>query len=197
MSPSQEWALYWAVVIVAGLAVLVTNRPYNPRISRILARNVFLLSVVLIAYHFVAVSFVPRAPAMAKAPAVVSVNYVSMARQDAVAADINPDLFVRQIQQESGFNPAAVSPAGAIGIAQFMPATAAGLGIDPHDPVQSLRAAAHLMSSYIQQYGSESAALAAYNAGPHALQRARSQCGDAWMSCLPAETQRYISMITG
>ncbi|GCE17953.1 hypothetical protein KDK_17530 [Dictyobacter kobayashii] len=196
MSPLFEWALYWAVVIVAGLAVLVTNRPYNPRICRILARNVFLVSVVLIVWHFVAVSLVPRTPAEAKAPAVEAVNYVSIARQDAVAAGINPDLFVRQIQQESGFNPDAVSPAGAVGIAQFMPATAAGLGVDPRDPVQSLRAAAHLMSSYIRQYGSESAALAAYNAGPQALRNAVSRCGDTWRSCLPEETQQYIAVIT-
>ena len=55
--------------------------------------------------------------------------YVAIAQQDAVANGISPVYFVRQIQIESGFNPNAYSPAGAVGIAQFLPSTAAGLGI--------------------------------------------------------------------
>src|SRR4249920_847941 len=51
-------------------------------------------------------------------------HFVTLAGQDAASAGISPDIFVRQINQESGFNPSAVSPAGAIGIAQFEPATA-------------------------------------------------------------------------
>ena len=57
--------------------------------------------------------------------------YVSVALEAARAASIDETTFVRQINAESGFNPRAVSPVGAIGIAQFMPATAAGLGINP------------------------------------------------------------------
>ncbi|HKV01676.1 MAG TPA: transglycosylase SLT domain-containing protein, partial [Ktedonobacteraceae bacterium] len=53
-------------------------------------------------------------------------QYVAIAQQDAIAAGIPPDYFVRQINTESGFNPNAVSPAGAVGIAQFLPSTAAG-----------------------------------------------------------------------
>src|SRR5690348_12785178 len=56
-------------------------------------------------------------------------QYIAIAQQDAIAAGISPVYFVRQINQESGFNPYAVSPAGAEGIAQFEPGTAAGLGI--------------------------------------------------------------------
>src|SRR5439155_27143456 len=73
-------------------------------------------------------------------------QFVTLARQDASNAGISPDIFVRQINQESGFNPSAVSPAGAIGIAQFEPSTAAALGINPWDPVQSLQGAARLMA---------------------------------------------------
>src|SRR5215467_14378047 len=69
------------------------------------------------------------------------------ARQAANRAGIDPDIFLRQIQQESGFNPGARSPAGAIGIAQFMPDTARGLGIDPTDPYAALDAAARLDAS--------------------------------------------------
>ena len=57
--------------------------------------------------------------------------YVAIARQDAINAGISPDYFTRQINLESGFNPNASSPSGAVGIAQFLPSTAAGLGINP------------------------------------------------------------------
>jgi soluble lytic murein transglycosylase-like protein len=123
-------------------------------------------------------------------------DYHAIARQDATNAGIDTDLFERQIQQESGFNPRALSPAGAEGIAQFLPATAAGLGIDPWDPAQALRGAAQLMSRYQSRYGDYSHALAAYNCGTDCLQYAMRACGD-YYECLPLETQRYIVVITG
>jgi soluble lytic murein transglycosylase-like protein len=126
-------------------------------------------------------------------------DYITIARQAALDNHLDPASFIRQINQESGFNPAALSPAGAVGIAQFMPATAAGLGLNPHDPIASLHAAARLMASYVHQYhGSLALALAAYNAGPatvsYALWKGGSQHWQAW---LPTETQRYISIILG
>ena len=124
--------------------------------------------------------------------------FVDAARSDAHAAGIPPVLFVQQTNQESGFNPSEVSPAGAIGIAQFMPGIAAGLGIDPWNPYQSLQGAAQLMSRYARNYGGDYAkALAAYNGGTGNLQRAMQQCGAAWLSCEPAETQHYIYVIMG
>lgn len=127
-----------------------------------------------------------------------NVQYETVARQDALNAGISPDTFVRQIMQESGFNPFAISPAGAIGIAQFEPATAAALGIDPHDPIASLKAAASLMESYVQQFGGDYAkALAAYNAGPGTVQSAVQAGGINWQAFLPAETQNYIRFILG
>lgn len=124
-------------------------------------------------------------------------NYVNLAIADAKKAGINPTLFVKQINQESGFNPNAASGAGAIGIAQFIESTAAGLGINPRDPVASLAAAANLMAQYQRQYGSYAKALAAYNAGPGALQNAVALGGSNWQSYLPRETQNYISTIMG
>ncbi len=122
--------------------------------------------------------------------------YMNLARQDAIDADIPPDWFVRQINMESGFNPKALSPAGAEGIAQFMPATAAGLGISPWDPVAALKGAAQLMARYQARYGGDYAkALAAYNAGSGTLQSALARCGASWLHCLPAETQHYIAVI--
>ena len=122
--------------------------------------------------------------------------FVSLATQDALAAGISPTLYVRQINAESSFNPKALSPAGAEGIAQFLPATAQALGVDPWDPVASLRAAARLMASYVRESGGDYArALAAYNAGPPTLDAALASCGAAWLGCMPAETQQYIHLI--
>jgi hypothetical protein len=125
--------------------------------------------------------------------------YIAIAQQDAINAGISPDYFVRQINQESGFNPNASSPMGAEGIAQFMPSTAAGLGIDPWNPDQALNAAAHVMAGYNKNYGGNYAmALAAYNGGSGTVQNAVNSCGSAnWMNCLPGETRNYIRVIMG
>jgi len=125
-------------------------------------------------------------------------QYIAVAEQDATAVGIPPAYFVRQIQQESGFNPNAVSPAGAVGIAQFEPGTAAGLGINPWDPIQSLKGAATLMANYARQYGGDYAkALAAYNGGSGTVQSAVNNCGSNWLNCLPGETRHYIYIIMG
>jgi len=118
-------------------------------------------------------------------------DLIDQTRQAATGAGIDPDLFARQINQESGFNPSAGSPAGAQGIAQFMPDTARGLGIDPSDPAQALPAAANLMKSYLAKYaGDWSKALAAYNAGPGNV--------DKYGGVPPfEETQTYIKNILG
>lgn len=118
-------------------------------------------------------------------------DLIDQTRKAAVAAGIDPDIFSRQINQESGFNPNAGSPAGAQGIAQFMPDTARGLGIDPSDPGQALPAAANLMRSYLSKYGGDwGKALAAYNAGPGNV--------DKYGGIPPfEETQTYVKNILG
>src|SRR5712664_892238 len=80
-------------------------------------------------------------------------NYRSLASQDAIDAGIPSDRFVKQIEVESGFNPSAVSPMGAIGIAQIMPSTAQSWNVNPHDPVASLKAASQHMAWYQNTYG--------------------------------------------
>lgn len=103
--------------------------------------------------------------------------------------NVSAALLAAQLMAESGFNPFAVSPAGAQGIAQFMPATAASYGLgDPFDPVAAIDAQAHLMSDLIRQLGSPELALAGYNAGPGAVE----DCG-----CIPPypETQAYVTRI--
>jgi hypothetical protein len=125
-------------------------------------------------------------------------DYVRMARQAASNAGISPDAFQRQIQQESGFNPNAGSPAGAEGIAQFMPGTAASMGVNAYDPSSALPGAARLMAGLASQFGGDYAkALAAYNAGPGAVQSAVAQGGGNWLAHMPAETQQYVATIMG
>ncbi len=144
---------------------------------------------------------VPPIATVAGNPPVITLptsQYVAIARQDALNAGIPPDYFVRQIYAESGFDPNASSPAGAVGIAQFEPGTAAGLGINPYDPIQALSGAARLMASYAIQYNGDYAkALAAYNAGGGNLDYAVSTCGAGWLNCVPTETQNYIYKIMG
>ena len=128
----------------------------------------------------------------------MSMPYVAEAWNDAIEVGIPPDIFVRQINQESGFNATVVSPAGAIGIAQFMPATAAGMGFDPYNPDVSLRMAALSMAQEQATYhGDFAKALAAYNAGDGTVQAAIAGCSTSWLSCTPKETQNYVTVILG
>lgn len=116
--------------------------------------------------------------------------YKRMAQAAAVAAGVPPSLFDAQIGAESGFNPNAVSKAGAKGIAQFMPSTAKGLGVDPLQPQSALTGAAKLMASYYKKYGRWDLALAAYNGGPGAV--------DYYLKhgfYPSAETTNYVSSI--
>lgn len=102
-------------------------------------------------------------------------------------------VFLRMINQESGFNPLARSPQGASGIAQFMPATAASLGVDPWNPEQSLWGAARYLTSLANMFGGDMAkAVAAYNAGPGTVQAAVRRAGDRWVTALPDETKLYL-----
>jgi hypothetical protein len=125
-------------------------------------------------------------------------NYQAQARTDASQAGIDPNIFVNQIQAESGFNPRATSPAGAQGIAQFMPATAQSMGVNPWDALASLKAAAYLDSANLQKYGGNyQKMLAAYNAGGGTVDSAVSRYGSAWLSHMPSETQQYVAKVAG
>ena len=89
---------------------------------------------------------------------------------------------------ESSFQQGAVSNAGAEGLMQLMPSTAASLGVNPFNPDQAVSAAAQLLSNYHQQFGSWSLALAAYNAGPAAVQ--------AYSGIPPySQTQNYVQTV--
>jgi Transglycosylase SLT domain len=114
--------------------------------------------------------------------------------EDAAAAHTLPvNYFLRLIRQESGFDPNSVSPAGAQGIAQFMPATASNRGLkDPFDPAEALPKSAELLSELKDHFGNLGLAAAAYNAGPERIRK--------WLageSPLPEETVNYVRVITG
>ncbi len=103
--------------------------------------------------------------------------------------NVSAALLAAQLMTESNFNPFASSPAGAQGIAQFIPGTAASYGLrDPFDPVEAIDAEAHLMADLIRQLGSPQLALAAYNAGPAPVEACH---------CVPAipETTAYVGRI--
>ena len=105
--------------------------------------------------------------------------------------NVSAALLAAQLMAESNFNPFAVSSAGASGIAQFMPATAAAYGLDdPFDAEAAIDAQAHLMSDLLAQFGQVPLALAAYNAGPAPVETC---------SCIPPypETQAYVARILG
>jgi soluble lytic murein transglycosylase-like protein len=108
----------------------------------------------------------------------------------AQANGLDPALLAGLIKQESGFNPNAGSGAGARGLAQLMPGTAAGLGVDDVlDPVQSINGGAKYLKQQLDAFGGDTAkALAAYNAGPGAVQR---------FGGIPpyAETQNYVRIV--
>uniref|UniRef100_A0A831X206 Peptidase M23 n=1 Tax=Thermorudis peleae TaxID=1382356 RepID=A0A831X206_9BACT len=103
---------------------------------------------------------------------------------------IDPALIAAIIQAESGFNPHAVSPAGAKGLMQLMDATAAGLGVsDPFDPAQNVDGGARYLRDMLARFGGDlRLALAAYNAGPLAVEQAGG------VPDYP-ETQAYVSKV--
>ncbi|MCO5326467.1 MAG: transglycosylase SLT domain-containing protein [Solirubrobacterales bacterium] len=122
-------------------------------------------------------------------PAFVPGAYREPLLSSAARWNVSAALLAAQLFAESNFNPNAGSSAGAQGIAQFMPSTAAAYGLDdPYDPVASIDAQAHLMTDLLRQFGSPELALAAYNAGPGAV----GSC-----NCIPPypETQAYVAKI--
>jgi cell wall-associated NlpC family hydrolase len=114
--------------------------------------------------------------------------------QDFVSAGatygVPSQLLAAVAQTESNYNPTAVSSAGAEGLMQFMPGTAAGLGIDPWDPSQAIQGAAKVLSQNHSEFGSWPLAVAAYNAGSGAVQ----QYGG-----IPPypETENYVTKVLG
>jgi Transglycosylase SLT domain len=108
---------------------------------------------------------------------------------------VPPNLALEVALKESNLNQGAVSPAGAIGVMQLEPATAAGLGVDPNDTAQNIDGGVRYLAQLLAQFGSTDKALAAYNWGPGNVSRSVSANGDSWLSSAPGETQNYVGSI--
>jgi soluble lytic murein transglycosylase-like protein len=100
-------------------------------------------------------------------------SFQSIIARSATQARVDPALIEAVISKESAFDPRATSAAGAQGLMQLMPRTAAALGVsDPYDPTQNVRAGARYLRSLLDRFGGDARlALAAYNAGPGAVER--------------------------
>jgi hypothetical protein len=172
---------------------------------RHLANSAFFLVLVLAQPHaedFIAPNIMiqPSDPPKAEAdrseiaPLPFSANVMCQTLEAAAHANELPiDFFTRLIWQESRFDPHAVSRAGAQGVAQFMPKTAAVRGLqNPFDPIQAITKSAELLRDLRGRFGNLGLAAAAYNAGPKRVQD--------WLAgrrSLPQETQAYIRIVTG
>jgi soluble lytic murein transglycosylase-like protein len=122
-------------------------------------------------------------------PSFVPATYAAPIARAASRFNLSASLLAAQLYVESGFNPFAVSPAGARGIAQFMPGTARAYGLaDPFDPAAAIQAQGRLMRDLLRRFGTVPLALAAYNAGAGAV----AGCG-----CIPpfAETRAYVARV--
>jgi soluble lytic murein transglycosylase-like protein len=101
---------------------------------------------------------------------------------------VSPRLLAAVAKAESGFNPNAVSGAGARGLMQIMPGTARELGVNPMNPTEAINGAAKLLKSHLSRFGSTELALAAYNAGPGAVNK--------YNGVPPyGETQNYVKKV--
>jgi len=121
----------------------------------------------------------------------VPAGYDTLIERHARDKGVRPELVKAVIQIESAFNPRAVSPKGALGLMQLMPATAVALGVtDAFDPDENIRAGVSYLQGLLARYrGKEELALAAYNAGPAAV--------DRYGARVPPypETRRYVRQV--
>ena len=147
----------------------------------------------LVAVAVAAIGFLPALGRAEPATDNALATLCGIVETSARAEGLPVNFFTRLIWRESSFRPSAVSPAGAMGVAQFMPGTASERGLaDPFDPAAAIPASARLLAELSARFGNLGLAAAAYNAGPNALMN--------WLASdgyMPVETQDYVFAITG
>ena len=131
-------------------------------------------------------------------PPPVPPQYEAMLKAAAAGANISPTLLSALVWQESRWNPQAVSPKGAMGLAQLMPATARDLGVNPADAAANLMGGARYLRYLLDEFdGNVEKALAAYNAGPARVRNAGGVPAIAETRAYVASIVRRISYSTG
>jgi soluble lytic murein transglycosylase-like protein len=179
------------VILAAGIGVLAgLSRPAEAQIYAWRDANGVLTVSDRPKDSGVRAVVVPVAPSLSTRSNPV---FEPLIQQHAARQGIQPDLVRAVIQVESAFNPRAVSPKGAMGLMQLMPATAARYGVrDPFNPAENIRAGVTYLRQLLDRYDrNEQLALAAYNAGPGAV--------DKYGSTIPPyrETRNYVHRIKG
>jgi len=148
--------------------------------------------MILSAFLWLLATGTASAPARAQGMEPLDHTVCRLIERAAGANRLPVEFLTRLIWRESSFRPGAISPAGARGIAQFMPGTAQERGLaDPFDPEQAIPKAAHLLADLRRRFGNLGVAAAAYNAGP-----ARVSLWLQGQSGLPAETRAYVRFVT-
>lgn len=185
MRNSVTASLAAAVVFAAGSisAVhaegLVFAKPGSPVTSRLamFQKQTSVLDTRAAAQYSASSRLTPNGKKVEVAAAIPSYSgryrglYLDAAKAAARRHGVPEDLFLRLVQQESGWNPKAVSHKGATGLAQLMPATARRLGVNATDPHDNLNGGARYLRMMYDRFGDWKLALAAYNAGPEAVQK--------------------------
>jgi len=189
------------ILVVLGLALCIggTSRPASAQIySWRDANGILVLSNVprdgapVGARPITAQASSPRAQVSSPQLLSVKTTYEPIIEQHSFLQGVRADLVRAVIQVESAFNPRAISPKGAMGLMQLMPAIAARFGVvDPFNPAENIRAGVSYLRQLLERYDhNETLALAAYNAGPMAVDRHGSQVPPY------QETQNYVKRVS-
>ena len=121
-------------------------------------------------------------------------RFAAMFQRAEYTYGLPPLLLARQAQQESDYDPQAVSSAGAKGLMQIVPRWHPD--VDPFNVPAAIDYAGRLLRKHFEKFGTWSKALAAYNAGPTRLQNEINEHGVNWLAHMPGETQNYVARIT-
>lgn len=186
--------LVMAIGVVGGAPTLASDRASSAKRAELFERQTRILDSRASSQYANSVRLRPEAlegsVASPRYAGSYRGTYLTDARQAARKHGVPEDLFLRLVQQESGWNPRAISNKGAIGLAQLMPGTARALRVDPKDPKQNLEGGARYLAEQYRTFRDWRLALAAYNAGPGAVKKYNG---------VPPfrETQGYVRAILG